>query len=129
MATLSYDNIIDRSLSSAPEEQKAAPEEAARAQDRTSIRPMPLSSGRTGTSEVAALRGGLVQSDPRPKSGDLDKLSSYRIQIWRAAFQAIAMEPSVLWRGQLCDDVMTLTQSITGRYDIPGICKTRCFRF
>ena len=120
MATLSYD-IADPSLTSEAAEQKAAPEEAARTQGRASVRPVSLASGRTGTSEVAALRGGLVQSDPRPKSGDLDKLSSYRIQIWRAAFQAIAMEPSVLWRGQLCDDVMTLTQSITGRYDIPNM--------
>lgn len=118
MATLSYD-IADPSLTSEAAEQKAAPEEAARTQGRASVRPVSLASGKTGSMGAIPLRGSLVQSDPRPKSGDLDKLSSYRIQIWRAAVQAIAAKPSVLWRGQLCDDVMTITHSIMGP-NVPG---------
>ena len=120
MATLSYD-IVD--IDTAPEarEQSAKQEDSVRTKDRLSLRPMLLSSGKSHSPEMTDLRGGLVQSDPRPKSGDLDELSSYRIQIWRAAFQAIATEPSVLWAGQMCDDVMTLTRNITERYNIPNM--------
>ena len=101
MATLSYD-IADMHTASGPAEQKAA-----RVESCISVRPMPLSSGKGEAPAAVELAGGLVQSDPRPKSGDLNKLSSDRILIWRVAFQAIGKMPSVLWRGRMCDDVMT----------------------
>ena len=118
MATLSYD-VVDNSLASEAGEQKAAPEDVVRAQDRISAFPVPLASGEKGSMDAAPLRNGLVQSDPRPKTGDLNDLSSNRIAIYRAAFQAIAEKPSVLWRGQFCGDVMTIPHRILGP-DVPG---------
>lgn len=55
--------------------------------------------------------GGLVRSDPRAKSGSLEAVSSGRIYIWRGAFQAIGVDPSVLWKGKLVKDVMTIANT------------------
>ena len=118
MATLSYE-ITDMRPPSEVMSQDTTPEEAAQTESRVSVRPVPLSSGKRETPKAVGLSSGLVQSDPRPKSGDLNDLSSNRIEIWRSAFQAIAELPSVLWRGQLCGDVMTRTHRIMGP-DVPG---------
>lgn len=118
MATLSYD-ITDMHPISETTAQNAGPQAPARAEDRSSARPVTLSSGLRETPRAGNLRDGLVQSDPRPKSGDLNNLSSNRIAIWRAAFQAITVKPSVLWRGQLYGDAMTITHHILGP-DFPG---------
>ena len=117
MATLSYE-ITDMRPASQSSEQSTNPEGAVRGEGRIPVHPMPLSSGKRETPGAVNMRSGLVQSDPRPKSGDLNDLSSNRIEIWRAALQAIAVKPSVLWRGQLCDDVMTITHTIMGP-DVP----------
>ena len=118
MATLSYE-ITDTRPASEAKAQSASPAEAVQAENHRSVHPMPLSSGRREVPKAVSLSSGLVQSDPRPRSGDLNDLSSNRIEIWRACFQAIDEMPSVLWRGQLCDDVMAITLRIMGP-NVPG---------
>ena len=117
LATLSYE-ITDMRPASESAEQSVT-EEAELADGGISVHLTQLSSEKNELPGAVNLRDGLVQSDPRPTSGDLNDLSSNRIEIWRAAFQAITMNPSVLWRGQFCDDVMTVTHSIMGP-DVPG---------
>ena len=51
--------------------------------------------------------------DPRKWSGNLDRISSARITVWRSAYLALKIDPSVLWRGKLLKDSMTLSNPFT----------------
>ena len=107
MATLSY-RITDIQAPSEAIWQSAAPEETVQEGNDHSFRPVMLSSGKKGASAVTNLRNGLVQSDPREKTGDLNTLSSNRIDIWLGAFQTIKTMPSILWRGHLSYNIMSV---------------------
>ena len=106
MATLSY-RITGIQAPSEAGRQNAVPKEAAQEGNNHSVQPMLLSSGKEAPA-ATNLRGGLVQSDPRQRTGDLNTLSSNRIDIWLGALQTIKAMPSILWKGQLCDDVMSI---------------------
>ncbi len=76
------------------------------------------------TSEVSAQAAPspplLAQRDPR-KTDTLDLLSSGRLHIWRSAFQVLAVKPSVLWKGQLSSEVMTIANTFTNPAETGGV--------
>ena len=51
--------------------------------------------------------------DPRKWSGNVDKISSNRITVWRSAYEALKIDPTVLWRGKLLKDSMKLSNPFT----------------
>ena len=51
--------------------------------------------------------------DPRKWSGNLDRISSARFTVWRSAYLALKLDPSVLWRGKLLRDSMKLSNPFT----------------
>ena len=107
MATLSY-RITDIQAPSEATWQSTEPEETVQEINHSVIRPVQLSLGKKETPAAVGLAGGLVQSDPRQKTGDLNTLSSNRIDIWLGAFQTIKKMPSILWKGHLCNNIMPI---------------------
>ena len=87
-------------------QQSAAAEETARFEDHAFPRPMVLSSGRTEGSGALTLLSAEEQSDPQTESDHLNYVSFSRRQIWYGALQTIRANPSILWRGYLCDSVI-----------------------
>lgn len=53
-----------------------------------------------------------IFEDPRGWNGDLNSFSSGRIAIYKSALYAIGKDPSVLWRGKLIGDIMTLANEV-----------------
>lgn len=53
-----------------------------------------------------------IFADPRGWNGDLNSFSSGRIAIYKSALYAIGKDPSVLWRGKLIGDIMTLANEV-----------------
>ena len=104
MTTLSYK--IGDSKTSQVTEPGPGPENAMWTEDRFSIRPMVLSSGKTQTPQAVSLPRAQELSDPQTASGDLNYVSFSRRQIWHGALQTIRMNPSILWRGHICDSVI-----------------------
>lgn len=97
MTGLSY-TVTD--LRQAPAEarpQTANPTETEGTQVYGSIRPVFLSSGNTEAPE---------QHAPEQTSEYSDDVPFSRRQIWRGALQTIKANPSILWRGHLCDSIM-----------------------
>lgn len=113
MATLSYEVSGTRPMAEAVQQTDGGAAGATRAQYPFPAEAVTLSGPRTGLSASPAelSSGGLVRSDPRVKSGSLEDVSSGRIYIWRGAFQAIGVDPSVLWKGKLVKDVMTIANT------------------
>jgi len=77
--------------------QTANPTETEGTQVYGSIRPVFLSSGNTEAPE---------QHAPEQTSEYSDDVPFSRRQIWHGAFQTIKANPSILWRGHVCDSVI-----------------------
>lgn len=106
MNTFSY-KISDSQLSpSEAAQQSAATEEAACFEDHAFPRPMVLSSGSAKASGALTLLSVEGQSDSQTESDNLNYVSFSRRQIWYGALQTIRANPSILWRGHLCDSVI-----------------------
>ena len=122
MATLSYEISGTRPLAETvqqaelPEDDGLAEagETAGSGRDPHAIvTTLSIRAGEMKASPMELSSKGLVHSDPRPKTGTLDELSSARLQIWRSAFQAIGVDPSILWKGQLVKDTMTVANTFS----------------
>ena len=53
-----------------------------------------------------------IFKDPRGWNGDLNSFSSNRIEVYKSAFYAIGKDPSILWRGTLIGDTMTIANEM-----------------
>ena len=92
-------------FSAEAEEQGTVPKEAVRNYENVTARLMSLSSVRhegAWTPHVLSTE----QNNPVPESSDPSRESFSRIQLWHGAFQTIAANPSILWRGHIQDSVM-----------------------
>ena len=106
MIGLSYKTADTQLTPSGTTPQRAAPEEAGWAEQRISIHPTVLSSGKKEAPATVRLVSNSEQSDSYTESEDLNYAPFSRRQIWRGAFQTIRTMPSILWRGHLCDSVL-----------------------
>ena len=91
-----------------PVEQSAPPEAEAASESPAVQEEQPvLSSAEARSTYVvhASQLGGLL--------GKLDDLSTLRLTVWRSAFLALRLKPSVLWKGQLTQDTMALSNPFT----------------
>lgn len=119
MGTLSY-RITNTHPTADSINQAVYPDETAWSERSFDARAMLVATEKPIVFEAANMSGGLVHTDPRPKTGDLESLSSNRLQIWRSAFQAISVKPSILLKGQLCNDVMTVANTFTNHEETGG---------
>ena len=91
-----------------PRETETVPSEAeAPAEQEAEAAPPVLSSAEARSTFVQhnSQLGGLL--------GKLDDLSTLRLTVWRSAFLALRLKPSVLWKGQLTRDTMVLSNPFT----------------
>lgn len=106
MNTLSYKISDSQRSPLEPAQQSAVAEGTVRSEAYASLRPMVLSSGRTEGAGALTLLRGEEQSDPQTESDNLNYVSFSRRQIWYGALQTIRTNPSILWRGHICDSVI-----------------------
>lgn len=60
-----------------------------------------------------------IFDDPRGWDGDLNSFSSNRIEVYKSAFESIRRNLSILWRGTLSGDTMTIANEIMAPYTQP----------
>lgn len=106
MNTLSYKISDSQRSPLEPAQQSAVAEGTVRSEACAFLRPMVLSSGRTEGSGALTLLRSDDQSDPPTASDNLNYVSFSRRQIWYGALQTIRTNPSILWRGHICDSVI-----------------------
>ena len=106
MNTLSYKISDSQRSPLEPAQQSALAEGTVRSEAYAFLRPMVLSSGSIEGSGALTPLHGEDQSDPQTASDNLNYVSFSRRQIWYGALQTIRTNPSILWRGHICDSVI-----------------------
>ena len=106
MNTLSYKISDSQRSPLEPAQQSAVAEGTVRSEAYAFLRPMVLSSGSIEGSGALTPLHGEDQSDPQTASDNLNYVSFSRRQIWYGALQTIRTNPSILWRGHICDSVI-----------------------
>lgn len=87
-------------------QQRVPPEETRQTEKRVLIRPIALSSSNIEAPEAARLVSSPEQSNPQSATENMNDAPFDRRQIWRGAFHTIRANPSILWKGHLCDNIM-----------------------
>ena len=106
MDTLSYKATEIQSAPTKTMQKGENPNKTRWTENRISLRPTVLSSGRTEKPEAVRLVSDPDQSNPSTRTEDSNGVSFSRRQIWRGAFQTIETMPSILWKGHICDSVI-----------------------
>lgn len=85
--------------------QQQAPQQASQAQE-------PQMKTLSANVQESAPEAPDIFKDPRGWNGDLNSFSSNRIEVYKSAFYAIGKDPSILWRGTLIGDTMTIANEM-----------------
>ena len=107
MTGLSYKASKIRQTPSITMQQKSSLEKNTWPETHDSIHLTVLSSNIEDSPDAARLVSGPEQIELLTEYKAPNDVSFGRRQIWRGAFQTIKANPSILWKGHLCDNIMT----------------------